>query len=602
MTRTPSPDQDHRLTREDDNTTLSQDTVERARQATGPRAALVVHHGEAVKSVPIADGGSLVVGRAAPADVVVEDPSLSRRHARFTRIPAGLKVEDLGSTNGTHLGGARIDVATLAPGEAVSLGSVTVSFSLASASAPLVSGTESYERFVHHVEDERVRARTFGRSLALVFVRALGGEHAHVSHWVPRCRGTLRPVDRVTLWGETAALVLLPETDLSRARTVASALVEGRRLGEPTLVAGVALHAGATETLIDRARGLARQARAERRVVIDGDAEAGSVTAAPVWASPKMHALHALIERVAASQIPVLIQGETGSGKEVVARAIHGSSPRAKGPLRSVNCGAMPLTLLQATLFGHEKGAFTGADRAVPGLFEQASGGTLFLDEVGELGAPAQAALLRALETQRVVRVGGTEEIVVDVRILAATHRDLEQMVREGTFRQDLLFRLETMRLSVPPLRERPEDLQALTTRFLEEASRAADGRARRLDPAAWSLLTTHSWPGNVRELRNVIERAVVVSQGDVITPDDLPERLTAIRSGPSAIAPGAHPTPGESDADFKERVRAYETKLILDALARTGGNQTQAAKLLRMPLRTMVHKIKSYGIKKSYE
>jgi len=173
-------------------------------------------------------------------------------------------------------------------------------------------------------------------------------------------------------------------------------------------------------------------------------------------------------------------------------------------------------------------------------------------------------------------------------------------MVREGTFRQDLLFRLETMRLSVPPLRERPEDLQALTTRFLEEASRAADGRARRLDPAAWSLLTTHSWPGNVRELRNVIERAVVVSQGDVITPDDLPERLTAIRSGLGA--PGAHPTPGESDADFKERVRAYETKLILDALARTGGNQTQAAKLLRMPLRTMVHKIKSYGIKKSYE
>jgi len=594
---------DRGLPHEKDQTTLSQDTVERARQASGPRAALVLHHrapdGERVKSVPLAEGGSLVVGRSAPADVVVDDPSLSRQHARFTRVKAGLAVQDLGSTNGTHHAGARVEEVTLGPGDAVTLGNVTVSFSLASASGPLVAGTESYERFVRHVEDERLRAGTFGRPLALLFLRALGGEHAHVSRWVPRCRGTLRPVDRVTLWGERAALVLLPETDAARARTVSSALVDGARLGEPTLVAGVALQGASPDTMIDRARGLARQATAGARVVVEGDASARTVTGAPVWASPAMQALHGLIERVATSHIPVLVHGETGSGKEVVARAIHAASPRAAGPLRSVNCGAMPLTLLQATLFGHEKGAFTGADRTAPGLFEQAHGGTLFLDEVGELDAQAQAALLRVLETKRVTRVGGAEEIAVDARIVAATHRDLEAMVREGTFRQDLLFRLETMRLEVPPLRARPEDLEALARRFLAEAAQASGGRVRAIDPAAWALLRSHAWPGNVRELRNVIERAVIVCAGDTIGPEDLPDRLRAPApvQGATPAAPEADP-----DADFKERVKAYETQLILDALARTGGNQTQAAKILRMPLRTLVHKIKSYGIKKSYE
>ena len=587
---------------EHDKTTLSQDTVERARHAAGPRATLVIDHAGQVKVVPLAEGASVVIGRTFPSDVAVDDPSLSRQHARFTRVPEGVKVEDLGSTNGTHHEGARITELTLGPGEGVTLGSVTVSLHLASASAPLLEGIESYERLFAHLSDEIVRARTFRRPLALLMVRAIGhGDDAHVSRWVPRLRSTLRPVDRMALHGETAVLVLLPETDRDRARTVASALVDGDRLGEPILVAGAALFGASAGELIDGARSLARQGRPRARVVVEGDADARTVTDRPLFASRAMIALAELTERVAASEITVLVHGETGTGKEVIALLLHQASARAEGPLRSVNCGAMPQTLMEAHLFGHERGAFTGAERTTPGLFEQADGGTLFLDEVGELPASAQAALLRVLESRRVMRVGGQEEIAVDVRLVAATHRDLEAMVAEGSFRQDLLYRLNTMTLTVPPLRERGEDLDALADRFLEEASRDVAGRVRGIDDPARALLRRYPWPGNVRELRNVIERAVVVCEGGRVGVDDLPPQLS--HASRSDAPPGSlSPLEVDGDADFKERVRAYETQLILDALRRTGGNQTQAAKILRMPLRTLVHKLRSLGIKKTFE
>ncbi len=577
-------------------TTLSQDTVERAREATGPRASLVIYARERVKVVPLSDAEPVVVGRAYPADVVLEDPSLSRQHARFTRLPEGVRVEDLGSTNGTHVGGERVASALLAPGESVTLGSVTVSWNLAGAA--LFEGIESYERFFAQLGDEIVRARTFRRHLALLMIRALGAtpEETHVSRWVPRLRGSLRPVDRVTLWGESGVLVLLPESDAERARTVAEALVEGDRLGEPTRVCGVALYGASAGELVDRARSLARRAKPSARVAMEHDA-LPTATERPVFASPRMSALRDLIDRVAASTLPVLIRGETGSGKEVVARAIHEASPRASGPMRSVNCGAIPATLIESLLFGHEKGAFTGAERTTAGLFEQAHGGTLFLDEIGELSPAAQAALLRVLETRRLMRVGGVEELEVDVRVVAATHRDLVAMVGEGAFRQDLLYRLNSVTLEVPPLRERPQDLDALIERFLDEASRAGGGRVQGIEDAARSVLRAHSWPGNVRELRNVIERAVVVCAGERVSVDDLPEDL---RRPPAPAGEPELDVP--ADADFRDRVRAYETQLILDALERTDGNQTQAAKLLRMPLRTLVHKMRAYGIKKRFD
>jgi DNA-binding NtrC family response regulator len=580
-------------------TTLLQDVLERGKELGTLRASLVVYHRDAVKVVPLTEANPLVLGRAFPSDLVIDDPSLSRQHVRFTWMPEGVRVEDLGSTNGTHLRGDRIEKALLPPGETITVGTVTVSWNLASSA--MLEGIESYERFFAHLSDELVRARTFRRPLALLMIRALGPEPTHASRWVPRLRTALRPVDRVTLWGESAALVLLPETDAERARVVAGSLVEGNRLGEPTLLCGVALYGSSAGELLDRARLLARKAKPSARVVVEDEESLPTATDRPVFASPRMQALKELIERVAQSTIPVLVRGETGSGKEVVARAIHESSPRARGPMRSVNCGAMPANLVESLLFGHERGAFTGADKTTPGLFEQAHGGTLFLDEVGELSPAAQAALLRVLETRRLMRVGGTEEIEVDVRVVAATHRDLEAMVGAGTFRQDLYYRLNTITLEVPPLRDRREDLDALVERFLDEASRATGGRARGIDDDARALLRAHAWPGNVRELRNVIERAVVISVGDRVGVADLPDALR--RPVASSRRGDSEPSIDEaSDSDFRDRVRAYETQLILDALERSQGNQTAAAKLLRMPLRTLVHKMKAYGIRKRFD
>ncbi|MGE0788525.1 MAG: sigma 54-interacting transcriptional regulator [Sandaracinaceae bacterium] len=586
----------------DDKTTLSQDTIERARQAGRPRASLVVYHRDQVKLMPLGDEAELVVGRAWPADVVIADPSLSRRHAKFSRVSEGVRVEDLGSTNGTHHRGERIRTTILGPGESVTLGTVTVSVNLAALSAALLEGIDTYEQFFARLGEELLRARTFRRPLALLMIRAIGGEDNHVSRWVPRVRNTLRPVDRVALYGDAAVFIALVETDRERARTVASALVEGDRLGEPLLLSGIALYGARAGELIDTARQLCRRAQPDRRVMIEGDdTTTASTPESAVFVSPKMVELRRIVERVATSSIPVLVQGETGSGKEVIARSIHRASQRAHGPIRSVNCGAMPANLIESQLFGHERGAFTGAERTTPGLFEQASGGTLFLDEIGELSPAAQAALLRVIETGRLMRVGGTEEIAVDVRLVAATHRDLEEMVRDGRFRQDLLYRLNTMTIWVPPLRERPEDLVALMDRFLEEAGPESAGQVRRIDPSAREILMGYAWPGNVRELRNVIDRAAVVCTSDAIRPEDLPEHMRAPAIAPQLATDediGLEP----SDDAFKDRVRAYETKLILDALRASGGNQTAAATLLRMPLRTLVHKLRSYGIKKSFD
>jgi two-component system, NtrC family, response regulator AtoC len=290
--------------------------------------------------------------------------------------------------------------------------------------------------------------------------------------------------------------------------------------------------------------------------------------------------------------LPVVIHGETGTGKELVARAIHQQSGR-RGALRSVNCAALPATLLEATLFGHEKGAFTGADRARDGVFEQANGGTVFLDEIGELAPAAQAALLRVLEAKTITRVGGDRDLEVDVRIVAATHRDLESMCEAGTFRWDLLYRLNAVTVQLPPLRERPGDILPLAESFLREAARDNNRAVRSIDATAAAAMRRHRWPGNVRELRNVIERAVVIARSEVVTIEDLPPRLRETERK-SSVPP--------VDGGLKEQMRAYEIQLIVDALKKYGGNQTEVARALQMPVRTLAHKMQTYGIKKKYD
>ena len=562
--------------------------------------ALVLYHRDGAKVAPLVQGGAVVVGRAYPADLVIDDPGLSRRHARFAWGDDGVTVEDLGSTNGTRKNGEPVARAPLAQGDEVTLGGVTVAVQVRAPRDGELRGLDSHDRFLASLEEEVTRARTFGRQLAVLMVRAAVRDGGHLSRWIHRVRPHLRPVDHLALYGPDSVLLSLPEVDDAQAGALAQAIVAGRAEGEPVLRTGVAVfpEAGATaEALIEAVRtaALARQLPTRPPTLVEAEKSPRGA------AMREVHEV--MVPRLAKSTIPVLILGETGSGKEVVTRAIHDASPRRGKPLRCINCAAIPASLIESVLFGHEKGAFTSADRAQKGIFEQAHGGTVLLDEVGELQPAAQAALLRVLETKKVTRIGSDQEIEVDVRVIAATHRDLEAMCDAGQFRWDLLYRLNTMTLRIPPLRERPEEIRPLAELFLAEAGRATGCAVRAIEPQALALLQAYRWPGNVRELRNVIERAVVIAQGPAITALDLSERVRQAAAPGGAAADPAAPAGGQADGDgdYKERVRRYEVELIVDALRRAQGNQTEAARALKMPLRTLVHKIQTYGIKKKY-
>lgn len=315
--------------------------------------------------------------------------------------------------------------------------------------------------------------------------------------------------------------------------------------------------------------------------------------------SPAMQEVFRRIERVAATDASVLILGETGTGKELVARAIHASSRRASGPFVAVNCAALPEQLLESELFGHEKGAFTGANARKAGRFELADGGTLLLDEVGDMPLSLQAKLLRVLESRMVESLGSTRPIRVDLRVLAATHRDLREMVRQGTFREDLYFRLAVVPLHLPPLRERAGDVALLAGHLLRQFAERHGKAFRGFDPQALQILERYRWPGNVRELRNLIEQMVVLWDGGVIRLEHLPEHLTG--AGPGALSlQGEEPLAPEAPS-LKEELRTlkadYEQERILAALRQCGGNRTQAARLLGISRRALQLKLKNLDL-----
>ncbi len=308
--------------------------------------------------------------------------------------------------------------------------------------------------------------------------------------------------------------------------------------------------------------------------------------------SNKMAELMNLAGRIAPSQATVLIQGETGTGKELLARLIHSLSPRSEHPLITVNCAAIPETLLESELFGHEKGAFTGAVQRRIGRFEQADGGTLFLDEIGELSLPVQVKLLRFLQEREFQRVGGERTLKADVRIISATHQDLETRVREGAFREDLFYRINVVTMKIPPLRERREDIPILIDHFLKSFSRENRKRLEGVSREARDLLIRYDYPGNVRELENIIERAVVISRGLFLVMEDLPfqEALCADTAGADdALSPAG---------TLQHALELVELKMIRDAMEKTASNQSQAAKLLGLSERMLRYKLKKYGLK----
>jgi len=306
--------------------------------------------------------------------------------------------------------------------------------------------------------------------------------------------------------------------------------------------------------------------------------------------SDPMLRLFDLVSQVAPSRSTVLIQGESGTGKELIAKALHASSPRRDKPFIPVNTGAMPTDLLESTLFGHVKGAFTSAVSAKKGLFEVANGGTLFLDEIGTMGMDTQAKVLRVLQDRRFMHLGGVHEIQVDVRIIAATNVDLQQAVREGRFREDLFYRLNVIQLELPALRSRREDIPLLAAHFLKFYAEENEMPARRLAPETLRMLMDYEWPGNVRELENVIERGVVLSSAPEIGPDLLP---ASISGNPYSAGLIEH----KPDTSLFDIMEELERRIITDRLERCNWNQTDAAEFFKLPLSTLNQKIKRLNI-----
>jgi len=301
------------------------------------------------------------------------------------------------------------------------------------------------------------------------------------------------------------------------------------------------------------------------------------------------------IRKVAPTDATVLVLGESGTGKELVARAVHDGSPRGKKPFVSVSCAAIPEGLLESELFGHEKGAFTGAIRRKLGRFELAHEGTLFLDEVGEIPSSIQVKLLRVLQEQKFERVGGEETVEVDVRVVSATNRDLAAMVKAGQFREDLFYRLDVVSIALPPLRERPGDVEELARTFLERVAPKLGRTVKGFSPEALELLRRHRWPGNVRELENVVEQALVFAEGDLVTPEELPEGLRR-----SAPAP-ALPVP-QGDRSLTEILEDIERQLILAAYEKAKGVKAETARLLGIKPSALYYKLEKYGIVKPGE
>lgn len=312
-----------------------------------------------------------------------------------------------------------------------------------------------------------------------------------------------------------------------------------------------------------------------------------------VGSSPAMLEVYKLVARVSESKSTVLLQGESGTGKELIARAIHANSPRRDKPFVPVNCGALPDTLLESEMFGYEKGAFTGAVGMKTGLFEAANGGTLFLDEIGELGPALQVKLLRVMQDHEVRRVGGTGSVKVDVRIIAATNRDLEQSVKEGRFRDDLYYRLNVVRITLPSLAERKEDIPMLAHHFLQKCAAGSPGAVRGLLPETMALLKRYHWPGNVRELENAIERAVSLSHGPLLTPEDLPE---AIRQSTVSDA-DAKLAKGEQADEALLTLEEVEKRHLIRVLKETRGNKVKAAKILGIDRRTLYRMAERFGV-----
>lgn len=589
--------------------------------------------------------GVSVLGRASASRIQLVDDAVSRRHARV-EVAADATLEDLGSQNGTFVNGAAVrGPVTLRPGDVVRIGASTfvvepdVDYLVGAGADVMVA--EGATASVAGAAAQGDESSPEADAMATRVLAALGGDQAPVAAaltalaeafgaargFVVRVApGAADPLERprvVASFGEGP--IVVSRTVVRAALETRQALVSEDATGDTLLRGGVSLQAGGIRSLLaapllagDRVLGMVHLdrpvkgaygaddlqrllpfARVLGVALLAEDGLAQRVTAARahhrveapalIAADPVTKAVLQQADRAAASAANVLITGPTGVGKEVFARRIHARSDRARGPFVAVNCGALPDSLQESALFGHAKGAFTGADRDHPGLFEAAEGGTLFLDEVQQASRGTQVSLLRALQERVVTRLGETRPRTVDVRVVAASSVALDAAVAEGAFREDLYFRLAVVPVEVPRLSRRPGDIGPLACHFVEAVCAGAGVPSKTLSMELEAALTRYGWPGNVRELRNVVERMVILAEGSELTLADLPADLA---SGPEAARQALRDGEGLAGA-----VARLERALIEQARVRTGGVKTAAAEALGISRVTLDKKLRDLGI-----
>ena len=591
---------------------MSEEWVDALSTETTDRSSPAEDGGVGLKLLVLRDGvntvsthelpatGRVTIGRSNDSDVLLMDASISRNHAvlhigSVDGDRVDLRVKDLGSSNGTCVSGRRLEKNELAPvklGEAIDLGAVMLTVQRAALGSS-VRRVWARVDFENRLDEECERARLTKARFAVIRLAALDDDRSDaesalsifksfdfVARIEPRAYGVIA-ID-VPPAGKDALLTRLRRRADADKVAVSIAMYpdDGRRTRDLMAALGEATPP---------------KAEASREIVVR---------------DPAMEGLYRIVDRIAASDLAVLILGETGVGKEIMAEAVHEASLRREGPFVRINCAALSEGLVESELFGHERGAFTGAESAKPGILEAANGGTVLLDEVGELPSIVQSKLLRAIESKEVLRVGGRQPIAVDVRFVSATNRELESEIANGRFRLDLYYRLNGVTLQVPPLRDRPAEIEPLCRRFAERAhTKACFAGAPRFTDAAIAMLVAYHWPGNIRELEHTVERAVYLAAGDRIDLEHLPVdhmRAPVVRTrAPAASMPRANTPPTYGALAFQEPTLTADLDLfendehrrIVVALAECHGNQTRAAKKLGMSRGTLISRLDRYDI-----
>jgi transcriptional regulator with GAF, ATPase, and Fis domain len=621
----------------------------------------------------------ITIGRDADNDLPLDDAKLSRRHCRVCRTPEGIVVEDLGSSNGTYVNGARVDKEILSAGDVIMIGLSSLSVewdSEAPAKKPkkeaaddtqslqienvrlkqilslahAVAWERDEDKLLRGILDSSIQLTRAERGFLFLVTlhgldfRAARDGNGHdlerpqemISHSIAReavesGRPVMtedasadarfaggRSVTHLRLGSVLCVPLKVPDGPLGAIYLESAVTSQFHRQDIPLVMAfgdfaavtlSTARNLGAIQRREDQLRRsrerigrlnarlktlLRRQTRELAGVRADLDVSRQELGlrydyAAIVGQSPAMRKVLALLDRVIEADLPVLILGESGTGKELIARAIHYNGSRREGRFVTVNCAAIPSDLIEAELFGHEEGAFTGADTQIPGLFEQADKGTLFLDEIGDMPLEVQGKLLRVLENGEVRRLGGREVRRVSVRTIVASNRNLRELASAGTFREDLYYRLNGVTVPLPPLRERAEDIPALFDHFLDGFCAEQDIERPVVDPELMDRLQAYPWPGNVRELRNEVQRLLALQRG-TMSPDLL---SLPIYSGD----PDAEPPTNLPEGGLKEVVENIERRIILDTMRRVNGNKTRAAALLGLSRLGLRKKMERYGL-----